>query len=211
MSLTVHQFPCLSDNYGFLVRDEATGQVASIDSPDAAAILAALSTLGWNLTLVLNTHWHADHAGGNAELKAVTGCQVWGPAEVERLTPVDRQLNGGDQVQLGETTFQVLETGGHTLGHLSYYSAKDDVAFVGDTLFAMGCGRMFEGSPSQMWASLQTLAALPEHQEIIGRLRAEMPKHDEPDAPVNKLSPEEKKAMAKKGRKGKAPSADEDK
>ncbi len=166
MSITVHQFPCLSDNYGFLVQDAATGQVASIDSPDAAAILAELATLGWSLNLVLNTHWHADHAAGNADLKAATGCQVWGPAEVERLTPVDRKLTGGDRVALGETTFQVLETGGHTLGHLSYYSAEDQVAFVGDTLFAMGCGRMFEGSPSQMWASLQSLAALPEQTRV---------------------------------------------
>ncbi|MDP3632373.1 hydroxyacylglutathione hydrolase [Phenylobacterium sp.] len=166
MSVTVHQFPCLSDNYGFLVRDDATGLAACIDTPDAPAILAQLAKLGWKLDLILNTHWHPDHAGGNAAIKAATGATVVGPAEVERLTPVDRQVAGGDTVQLGETRFAVIESGGHTLGHIAFHDAADKVAFVGDTLFTLGCGRLFEGTPAQMWDSLARLAALPDDTAV---------------------------------------------
>ena len=166
MSVTVHQFPCLSDNYGFLVRDDATGLAACIDTPDAQAILAELSKLGWKLDLILNTHWHPDHAGGNAAIKAATGCTVVGPAEVERLSPVDRKVAGGDSVKLGETTFEVIESGGHTLGHIAFHDAADRVAFVGDTLFALGCGRLFEGTAAQMWDSLSRLTALPDDTAV---------------------------------------------
>jgi hydroxyacylglutathione hydrolase len=166
MPLTVHQFPCLSDNYGFLARDEESGLVACIDTPDAAAILRELDRLGWKLSLILNTHWHPDHAGGNPEVKAATGAEVVGPAEVARIAPPDRVVSGGDHVRLGETDLAVIETGGHTLGHIAYYSAADHVAFVGDTLFALGCGRLFEGAPQQMWASLQRLAALPDDTRV---------------------------------------------
>jgi len=166
MSITVHQFPCLSDNYGFLVRDDATGLAACVDTPEAGPILNALQETGWKLALILNTHWHQDHAGGNAEIKAATGAIAIGPAEIERLTPVDRKVAGGDVIELGQTRFQVIETGGHTLGHVAYYDAADHVAFVGDTLFALGCGRMFEGTADQMWASLQRLAALPDDTRV---------------------------------------------
>ncbi len=166
MPITVHQFPCLSDNYGFLVRDDATALAACIDTPDAAAIQRELAATGWKLALILNTHWHPDHAGGNAEIKAATGCTVIGPAEVERLSPVDRKVSGGDVVELGRTSFQVIESGGHTLGHVAYFDAADHVAFVGDTLFALGCGRLFEGTASQMWDSLQRLAALPDDTRV---------------------------------------------
>ena len=163
MPLQVHQFPCLSDNYGFLIRDEATGQAACIDTPDAAAILRELKALGWTLTHILNTHWHPDHAGGNAAIKAATGCQVIGPAEVERIgTAPDRVVDDGDVVMLGETRFEVINTGGHTLGHITFHDAADGIAFVGDTLFALGCGRLFEGTPQQMWTSLAKLTALPD-------------------------------------------------
>ena len=166
MPLTVHQFPCLSDNYGFLARDEATGMTACIDTPDAGAILRELDRLGWTLDLILNTHWHADHAGGNAEVKAATGAAVVGPSEVTRISPLDGVVAGGDVVTLGETRFEVLESGGHTLGHIAYYDAADGVAFVGDTLFALGCGRLFEGDPAQMWDSLQRLTALPDATRV---------------------------------------------
>jgi len=166
MPLTVHQFPCLSDNYGFLARDEATGLTACIDTPDAAAILGELDKLGWKLALILNTHWHPDHAGGNAEVVAATGAKVVGPAEVTKIAPLDREVNGGDTVMLGETEFRVIETGGHTLGHIAYHDAADRIAFVGDTLFALGCGRLFEGTAEQMWTSLQRLAALPDDTTV---------------------------------------------
>ena len=167
MSITVHQFPCLSDNYGFLVRDDATGLAACIDTPEASVILRELAALGWKLDLILNTHWHPDHAGGNAEIKAATGATVVGPAEVERIGHApDRIVAGGDQVMLGQTRFEVIESGGHTLGHVAFFDAADHVAFVGDTLFALGCGRLFEGTPQQMWDSLQRLAELPDDTKV---------------------------------------------
>lgn len=166
MTLEVHQFPCLSDNYAFLIRDQATGKVGCVDTPDAEAILAELAKLGWSLDLILNTHWHPDHAGGNARLQEATGCKIVGPGEVTRIAPLDRAVDEGDEVELGDTRFEVLNTGGHTLGHLSYYDQADGVAFVGDTLFALGCGRLFEGTAEQMWTSLGKLTALPEDTRV---------------------------------------------
>lgn len=167
MTLDVRQFPCLGDNYGFLVRDTASGQVATIDTPDAEAIGRELAASGWGrLDLILNTHWHPDHAGGNERLKAETGCRIVGPAEVKRIAPLDEEVAGGETVRLGETAFEVLPTPGHTLGHVAYWSPSDELAFVGDTLFALGCGRLFEGRPEQMWDSLRRLAALPDATRI---------------------------------------------
>lgn len=166
MPISVHQFACLEDNYGYLVRDEASGDTATIDTPDAEAILKALKDTGWRLTLIMNTHWHPDHAGGNERLKAETGCTIVGPQEVTRIAPLDRALTEGDEVKLGETAFRVIDTGGHTLGHISYYDRADKAAFVGDTLFALGCGRLFEGDAAQMWGSLSKLAALPDDTTV---------------------------------------------
>ncbi len=187
MTLTVHQFPCLSDNYGFLVRDEASGQVATIDTPDAAAIQAELDRLGWKLDLILNTHWHPDHAGGNAALKAATGATIAGPSEVTRIAPLDRVVRDGDVVMLGETRFTVIDSGGHTLGHVAYHDAKGPIAFVGDTLFALGCGRLFEGTAEQMWDSLSRLTALPDattvycaHEYTAGNARFALSVDDDP-------------------------------
>ncbi len=166
MALTVHQFACLDDNYAFLIRDDATGLAATIDTPDADAILAELDRLGWKLALIMNTHWHPDHAGGNAAIQAATGAAIVGPKEVTRIAPLDREVGDGDEVRLGETLFRVIDTGGHTLGHIAYHDAADRIAFVGDTLFALGCGRLFEGTPAQMWGSLQRLAALPDDTTV---------------------------------------------
>jgi hydroxyacylglutathione hydrolase len=166
MSLIVRQFPCLSDNYGFLARDEASGLTACIDTPDAAAILRELDELGWTLSFILNTHWHPDHAGGNIAVKAATGATIIAPPEVEKISPIDRRVGDGAVVELGETRFDVIDTGGHTLGHITYYDAADQIAFVGDTLFALGCGRLFEGTAEQMWASLSRLAALPDETAV---------------------------------------------
>ena len=166
MPIQVRQFPCLSDNYGFLVRDTATGDTAAVDTPDGEAVLRDLEASGWRLSLILNTHWHPDHTQGNAAVKAATGAEIVGPAEVRRAAPLDREVKGGDEVALGQTRFQVLDTGGHTLGHISYYDAADKAAFVGDTLFTLGCGRLFEGTPPMMWESLQRLAALPDDTRV---------------------------------------------
>lgn len=167
MPLDVRLFPCLSDNYGFLVRDAGTGAVATVDTPDPDAILAELERSGWGrLDLVLNTHWHPDHTQGNAALKAATGCEIVGPEEVRRAAPLHRAVRGGDRVSLGDTALEVTEAPGHTLGHIVYRSPVDAQAFVGDVLFVMGCGRLFEGSPGQMWTSLGTLAAWPDETVV---------------------------------------------
>lgn len=166
MTITVHQFPCLADNYGFLVRDDATGIVASVDTPEAGVILAEAARLGWTIRYIFNTHWHPDHAGGNAEIRAATGAEVIAPAEVEKASAIDRIVRGGDEVMLGDTRFRVLDTGGHTLGHIAYHCSENGVVFVGDTLFPMGCGRLFEGTPTQMWHSLSVLAALPPETRV---------------------------------------------
>lgn len=178
MSLIIHQFPCLSDNYGFLVHDEASGATACIDTPEVAPILAALDEKGWRLTHIFNTHWHPDHAGGNADLVAATGATVVGPQEVEKIGLPDRVVQGGDVVELGTARFAVIEAGGHTLGHIVYHAAAEGVAFVGDVLFPMGCGRVFEGTAAQMWESLGKIAALPAetrlysaHEYTLGNAR----------------------------------------
>ncbi len=166
MSIEVRLFPCLSDNYGFLVRDNDSGDAAAVDTPDGEAVLRELEASGWRLTTILNTHWHLDHTQGNAMVKAATGAQIIGPAEVRQAAPLDREVGEGDVVRLGATTFQVIATGGHTLGHVSYYDEADRTAFVGDTLFALGCGRLFEGTPQMMWDSLQKLVALPDETKV---------------------------------------------
>ena len=165
--LQVHQFPCLEDNYGFLVHDPATGATAAIDTPDADAYLAQAVAKGWRITDIWNTHWHPDHAGGNAAIKAATGATVFGPSEVARIGQApDRVLQGGDEVRLGAHVARVLDVGGHTLGHIAYVFDAAKVAFVGDALFALGCGRMFEGEPAQFWASLSRIAALPDDTTV---------------------------------------------
>jgi hydroxyacylglutathione hydrolase len=163
MALEVHMFPCLSDNYGFLVHDPAEDVTAVIDTPEVAPINSALAEKGWRLTHILNTHHHFDHAGGNEALKAEWGCTVVGAAnDAARIPGIDVRVADGDDYQFGSATARVLEVPGHTTGHIAYYFAEDGIAFVGDTLFALGCGRLFEGSPQQMWTSLQKLMALPD-------------------------------------------------
>jgi len=158
MTLDVHLFPCLSDNYGFLIRDQASGVVATVDTPDAEAIMAALKETGWGrLDMILNTHWHPDHTQGNDRLKTEFGCEIVGPEEVRRAAPLDRVIGDGDQVAVGETVFDVSLAPGHTLGHVTYHAPKAGLAFVGDVIFALGCGRLFEGTPEQMFASLQAI------------------------------------------------------
>ena len=169
MALTVHLFPCLSDNYGFLIRDEATGAVATVDTPDAGHTLAELDRLGWErLDLILNTHWHPDHTQGAAEIQAATGCRIIGPEESRRASPIDQVVAGGQTVRLGETVFEISHTPGHTLGHIVFRSVADDLAFVGDVIFPLGCGRLFEGTPEQMWNSFQTILAWPDETVLYG-------------------------------------------
>jgi hydroxyacylglutathione hydrolase len=161
--LDVIQFPCLDDNYGFLVRDPETGACATIDTPDASAIQAAAAQAGWKITEIWNTHWHPDHAGGNGAIKAETGAIVTAPSgENGKIAIMDKAVSGGDRIQLGSVEAHVIDVGGHTLGHIAYYFPEAKIAFVGDALFALGCGRMFEGTAPQFWASLSRLAELPD-------------------------------------------------
>ncbi|MDE8650327.1 hydroxyacylglutathione hydrolase [Novosphingobium album (ex Liu et al. 2023)] len=160
--LEVHQFPCLSDNYGFLLHDPASGETACIDTPDADACLREAKAKGWRITQIWNTHWHPDHAGGNAAIKAATGCTVIAPAvDAPRIAAIDRTVRQDDMVMLGAFAAHVIDVGGHTLGHIAYHLPEAGIVFVGDSLFALGCGRMFEGTPPQFWASLSRLKALP--------------------------------------------------
>ncbi|QIG55219.1 hydroxyacylglutathione hydrolase [Altererythrobacter sp. BO-6] len=159
--LEIHQFPCLSDNYGFLIYDPVSGETAAIDTPDGKEYLRQAETKGWTITQIWNTHWHPDHAGGNADIVAATGAKVIAPQEVEKISSIDRVVAHGDAVALGSFTAEVIDVSGHTNGHIAYYIPQAGVAFVGDSVFALGCGRMFEGEPKQFWDSLARIKALP--------------------------------------------------
>ena len=161
MTLQIHQFPCLSDNYGFLVHDDVSGETTCIDTPDGEEYLKQAETKGWRITAIWNTHWHPDHAGGNEAIVGATGATVIAPREVERISPIDRVVGGGDSVLLGKDEARVIDVGGHTTGHIAFHLVDDGIAFVGDALFALGCGRMFEGTAEQFWASLERLKGLP--------------------------------------------------
>lgn len=167
MTIEVHMFGCLNDNYGFLLHDEDSQLTATIDTPEVGPINAALEQKGWTLTHIFNTHHHFDHAGGNEALKARWHCTVVGAAiDAERIPGIDQQVKDGETFQFGSSRVQVLEVPGHTSGHIAYYLPDDGIAFVGDTLFALGCGRLFEGSPAQMWRSLSKLMALPDETVV---------------------------------------------
>ena len=157
--------PAFTDNYLWLVHDEESGATAAIDPGDAASVLAGANQRGWTINQVWNTHWHPDHTGGNLAIKAATGASIFGPRN-ESIPGRDVGLKEGDEVRLGEHRGRVIEVPGHTLGHIALVFDNERVAFVGDTLFAMGCGRLFEGSPEQMYRSLNRLAALPEDTRL---------------------------------------------
>lgn len=162
MPLILETIPCLSDNYAYLIHDPDSGDTALIDAPEAAPILAALAAKGWTLGQILITHHHSDHIDGVAEIVAATGAQVLGAgADAHRLPPLTRRLQEGDTVQVGGSSGVVIDVSGHTLGHIAFYFAADHLVFTADSLMAGGCGRLFEGTPDLMWASLQKLAVLP--------------------------------------------------
>lgn len=165
--LQIEQFPCRSDNFGVLIHDPATGVTASIDAPEEAAILSALKRTGWSLSHILVTHHHLDHVEGIAALKSRFSAKVIAPQkEADKIPEVDETLVGGQTFEFGNHTVEVIETPGHTLGHISYYMPEAATAFTADTLFALGCGRIFEGTPLQMHQSLQKLAALPDDTTV---------------------------------------------
>jgi hydroxyacylglutathione hydrolase len=168
MSLQIYQFACLKDNFGVLVHDPGSGATASIDAPDGEAVLAALALKGWNLTDILVTHRHSDHIDGIAALRArFPKVRVVAPAkEASQIGGVDRAVGEGDIVAIGPCGAKVIETPGHTAGHVAYWFEEQDLLFAGDTLFAMGCGRVFETPMNVMWNSLMKLAQLPGETQL---------------------------------------------
>ena len=167
MPAEIRLFRCLSDNYGVLLHDSETGATASIDAPEAGPVEAALKEMGWRLTDILVTHHHADHTQGIQALKDRHKCRVVAPAgEAAKVPAVDEIVREGDTVKVGNLAANVIETPGHTLGHIAYWFHKDKLAFVGDTLFSIGCGRVIEGTPQQMWNSLKKLRDLPDDTQI---------------------------------------------
>ena len=165
--LEILQIPVLNDNYVYLARDADSGACAAVDPAVAAPVLRALGERGWKLTHILNTHHHGDHTGGNLEIKRATGCTVVGAAaDAARIPGIDVRLGEGDTVSLGTAGARVFEVPGHTRAHVAYWFEGSRALFCGDTLFALGCGRLFEGTAGQMWESLEKLRALPDHTRV---------------------------------------------
>jgi hydroxyacylglutathione hydrolase len=166
--IEVVQVPVLSDNYVYLAHDAASGETTVIDPAVAEPVLDAAAARGWKITQIWNTHWHPDHTGANLAIKAATGCTITGPAgESAKIPGIDRAVAQGDSVALGANAFSVIDCGGHTLGHNAYYEAGSKTLFCGDTLFALGCGRVFEGTAAQMFDSLNKLMALPDDTRVF--------------------------------------------
>lgn len=158
----IRTVPCRQDNYAYLLHDPASGRTALVDAPEAAPVEAALAAEGWRLSDILITHHHGDHVDAVATLRAATGAEVWGAAaDAHRLPPLDHALSDGDAVDIGALQGRVIDVPGHTVGHIAFHFPDAGVVFTADSLMALGCGRLFEGTPAQMWASLQRLAALP--------------------------------------------------
>ena len=206
MALELVTVPCLKDNFAFLLHDAASGETVLIDAPEAAPILAALRARGWRLTRILLTHHHADHIQAVPELRAATGCRVEGAAaDAHRMPPLDRILREGDRVEVGAEDGVVIDVPGHTRGHIAFHFPASRMAFTADSLMAAGCGRLFEGTPEEMWKSLQKLAALPPdtligsgHDYLTGNLAFAATL--EPDNPALILRGERLEGMRREGR-----------
>jgi hydroxyacylglutathione hydrolase len=165
--LDIRQIPVLDDNYVYLVREPSSGAVAVVDPAVTDEILAEAKKLDWRITHILNTHHHADHIGGNLAIKAATGCTIVGPAhDPDRIPGMDIQVKDGDTYTFGHESAQVFFVPGHTRGHIAYWFKDSSALFCGDTMFSIGCGRLFEGTPQQMWTSLSRLRALPPETRI---------------------------------------------
>jgi hydroxyacylglutathione hydrolase len=164
--LEIVPVPVLRDNYVWLMHDDASGETVAVDPSVADPVLEAASTRGWTISQVWNTHWHPDHTGGNDAIRAATGCTITGPAEAEKVSKMDRIVAGGDRARIGNFEAELIDIPAHTAGHVCFYLPEAQVAFTGDTLFAMGCGRLFEGTAANMYDAMQRLAALPEETRV---------------------------------------------
>ncbi|WP_407177527.1 hydroxyacylglutathione hydrolase [Bradyrhizobium sp. STM 3562] len=197
MAAEIRVFTCLTDNFGYLIHDDASGATASIDAPEAGPIIKALEREGWTLTDILITHHHGDHVGGVAELKQRYGCRVVAPHDkTTKIANVDLRVANADVVKVGNLLARVLETPGHTLDHVSYVFDNDKALFAADTLFSIGCGRVFEGNYPMMWDSLLKLRALPDdfklycgHEYTASNIKFALTV--EPDNPALKARAEE--------------------
>src|SRR3954470_23983779 len=176
--LEIIPVPVLSDNYVWLMHDAESGETVAVDPSVADPVLEAAAARGWTSSQVWNTHWHPDHTGGTDAIRAATACTITGPAEAERVSKMDRIVAGGDRARIGAFEAELIEITAHTAGHVAYHLPAAGVAFTGDTLFAMGCGRLFEGTAAQMHANMRRLTALPpetrvycahEYTQSIGR------------------------------------------
>lgn len=166
--LEIHQIPVLHDNYLYLIKDISSGNVAIVDPAVSEPVLKKLEELGWTLTHILNTHHHMDHTGANLELKEKTGCLIVGSKnDASRIPGIDVLLSEGDVYEFGASKAQIFDVSGHTLGHIAYWFEQSDALFCGDALFALGCGRLFEGTPQQMWQSLSKLIKLPDETRVF--------------------------------------------
>lgn len=162
MTLVIDQFICREDNFGVLLHDAETNRTAAIDAPDEGAVRAHLDRHGWRLDEIFTTHHHVDHVESNLALKAAYGCRITGPAgEADKIPGIDRAIKGGDAFTFGGETVNVIDTPGHTIGHVSYWLPETGAVFTADALFSLGCGRIFEGTAEMLWTSLTRLAALP--------------------------------------------------
>jgi hydroxyacylglutathione hydrolase len=164
--LEIVPVPVLRDNYVWLVHDAESGETIAVDPSVADPVLEAAAARGWTISQVWNTHWHPDHTGGNDAIRAATGCTITGPAEAERVSKMDRIVAGGDSARIGALEAELIDIPAHTAGHVCFHLPEAQIAFTGDTLFAMGCGRLFEGDAAQMFANMQRLAALPAETRI---------------------------------------------
>lgn len=206
MALEVVIVPCRTDNYAYLLRDGAGGSVGLVDAPDAAAIEAALGERGWDLDMILITHHHEDHIAGVERLREAYGATVVGAAaDRNRLPRLDLEVRDGDAVALGSSTAAILDAPGHTVGHIAYYFAGAGALFSADSLMVMGCGRLFEGTPEQMWSTLSRMAALPDgtlvysgHEYAASNMRFAL--SVDPDNPALQARAAEIEALRAEGR-----------
>ncbi|HEX8239141.1 MAG TPA: hydroxyacylglutathione hydrolase [Allosphingosinicella sp.] len=164
--LDIVPVPVLSDNYVWLVHDSDSDETVAVDPSVADSVLAAAAARGWRISQIWNTHWHPDHTGGNDRIRDSTGCTITGPAEAERVSRMDRIVAGGDRARIGGIEAELIDIPAHTAGHVAFHLPGEAIAFTGDTLFAMGCGKLFEGDAEQMYDNLRRLAALPPETRI---------------------------------------------
>ncbi len=167
MALEIIRIPVLSDNYIWLVHEPVSGETMVVDPAVADAPLAEAEKRGWKITQIWNTHWHPDHTGGNADIKTATGCHITGPAaESARIPTLDTMVQEGGTARLGDVVGNVIDVPAHTAGHIAFHIPSENALFIGDTLFAMGCGRLFEGTPAQMFDNMRKLEALPDETAV---------------------------------------------